>query len=92
MNRLPYRVRAQLVHGEWTVTCQAPAYSTTGRARDYDDAQAMANHHARTCSLLRAANAAHVHPCPNCEQLPAGERPDCVVCLGRGWLSKEPHV
>ena len=84
MNRLPYRVRAQLVHGEWTVTCQAPAYSTTGRARDYDDAQAMANHHARTCSLLRAANAASAAalaarrsdgPCPD-----TGPRPVRLTC------------
>ena len=97
MNRLPYRVTVRLVCGEWVVTCWDPAYSTTALAKDYlakdyDDAQDMANYHARTCDLLRAANAAHVHPCPNCAELPAAERRDCVVCLGRGWLSKEPHV
>ena len=92
MNRLTYRVKVRLANGEWLVACEVPEYRTTALAKDYDDAQDMANYHARTCDLLRAANATHVHPCPNCAELPAAERRDCVVCLGRGWLSKEPHV
>lgn len=92
MNRLPYRVTVRLVCGEWVVTCPAPPRPTTGRAKDYDDAQHLARFHAQTCELLRAANAAHVHPCQNCAELPDDERCDCVVCLGRGSLIKEPHV
>lgn len=90
VTRLPHRVSVCITHTGHRVSCPACG-ATILLGLGHTTAISLATFHALACRALRLLNRLDTTPCPNCQDLPTDELPDCVVCLGRGWIPRKDN-